>query len=79
MRFNDEEDGGVGAAQETHAEVGVPIFEHNQWTVEGEIERFGAFAQGAARKRGPARWLTVFLLAMMLFGLVAGLVRPFLR
>lgn len=73
---HDNEDG-VGSGQEVHAEVGVPIFEHNQWTVEGEIERFGAFAQGAARRRGPARWVAVFLLAMLLFGLAARLVVPF--
>ena len=32
---------------EVVAEEGFPPFEHGQWTVEGEIERFGAFGRGA--------------------------------
>jgi hypothetical protein len=35
--------------------VGVPEFEHNQWTFEGWIERLAAFARGAGRATGSKR------------------------
>jgi hypothetical protein len=45
---------------------GFPAFEHNQWTVEGEIERFGAFGRGAARARGWKRSVALALVALIL-------------
>lgn len=57
----------------TEAQVGVdgfPAFEHNQWTVEGEIERFGAFGRGAARARGWRRGVAMLLLALILLPLL---------
>jgi hypothetical protein len=35
----------------THG-VGFEEFEHNQWTIEGRIERLAAFARGAGRATG---------------------------
>ena len=67
------------SARETRAEEGAPVMEHNQWTFEGEIERLGAFSHGASRARGPARWLAVALVVMMVLPLVAGLVSLFTR
>lgn len=58
---------------ERQAEVGVegfPAFEHNQWTVEGEIERFGAFGRGASRARGWRRGVAMLLLALILMPLL---------
>jgi hypothetical protein len=61
------------AEAEVEAQVGVegfPAFEHNQWTVEGEIERFGAFGRGAARARGWRRGVAMLLLALILLPLL---------
>jgi hypothetical protein len=46
-------------------EPGFPGFRHNQWTVEGEIERFGAFARAASAATGWKRtvaWVMVVLI-----------------
>lgn len=63
----------------TRAEQGFPEFEHNQWTIEGEIERFGAFGAGARRaggwKRIVATILVVGLIAPMFFGTLFVFVR----
>jgi len=52
------------------AEQGFPAFEHGQWTVEGEIERFGAFGRGAARSRGWRRGIALVLLGLLVLPLV---------
>ena len=52
------------------AEEGFPAFQHGQWTVEGEIERFGAFGRGATRARGWKRGAAFFLLALILLPLL---------
>jgi hypothetical protein len=46
---------------EVTAHVGFPEFEHNQWTVEGEIERLGAFSRGSHHVRGWRRAVAVLL------------------
>lgn len=51
---------------------GFPRFRHNQWTVEGEIERLGAFASGARRARGPKRWLAYVLVVVFVAPMVIG-------
>ena len=51
---------------------GFPLFEHNQWTVEGEIERFGAFGSGVARARGWRRAIGLFLVALIVLPIVLG-------
>jgi hypothetical protein len=64
------------AAAETTAEVvesGFPTFEHNQWTVEGEIERFGAFGRGASRATGWKRTVALVLVALLVGPIVVGL------
>lgn len=53
---------------------GFPKFKHSQWTIEGEIERFGAFASGARRARGPKRWFAYFLVVVFVAPFVLGLV-----
>lgn len=53
-------------------EPGFPEFRHSQWTVEGEIERFGALGRAGARSRGPKRWFVVFVLAVILVTAVGG-------
>lgn len=55
---------------EVVAEEGFPPFEHGQWTVEGEIERFGAFGRGAARSRGWKRAVAISLLALLVLPLL---------
>ncbi len=55
---------------EVVAEEGFPPFEHGQWTVEGEIERFGAFGRGAARTRGWRRGMAITLLALIVMPLL---------
>lgn len=64
-------------AAEAAAEVvqsGFPAFSHNQWTVEGEIERFGAFGRGAARARGWRRVVAVGLVVVLVGPIVVALV-----
>jgi hypothetical protein len=64
------------AAAEAMAEVvesGFPTFEHNQWTVEGEIERFGAFGRGASRATGWKRTVALVLIALLVGPIVVGL------
>jgi hypothetical protein len=65
------------AGAETAAEVvqaGFPEFEHNQWTVEGEIERFGAFGRGASRATGWKRTVAVVLIVLLVAPIIIGLV-----
>jgi hypothetical protein len=54
--------------------VGFPEFEHNQWTFEGEIERFGAFARGSHRVSGWRRTLAVIVALSILVTFVVGVV-----
>jgi hypothetical protein len=58
--------------------TGMPEFEHVQWTVEGEIERFGAFARGSHHVRGWRRGLAVLLavsfIAPIAIGIVVGVI-----
>ena len=56
----------------SQAEVGFPEFEHNQWTVEGEIERFGAFGHGVARARGWKRLVGLFLVVLIVLPILLG-------
>jgi hypothetical protein len=51
---------------EAVVEEGFPSFEHNQWTVEGEIERFGALGRGVSASRGWKRGVAMGLLALLL-------------
>jgi hypothetical protein len=60
-------------------EEGLPTFEHNQWTFEGEIERLGAFARGAARVTGPRRWLAVFVALVFVVPLAIGILTMLVR
>jgi hypothetical protein len=55
---------------EALVEDGFPAFEHNQWTVEGEIERFGAFGRGATSSRGWRRGVALALLVLLLLPLL---------
>jgi hypothetical protein len=36
-------------------ENGFPTFEHNQWTFEGYLERWGAFHRGLSQRRDSGR------------------------
>lgn len=73
MRPPPEED---DEASQARAEHGFPDFENSQWTVEGEIERFGAFAAGVSRsagwRRGLARAMALLLLALLICGALVG-------
>jgi hypothetical protein len=62
-----------GAA--TGGVTGLGDFEHGQYTVEGEIERIGAFAAGARRAEGwKGRLALYLLLAILVLPVVVGLV-----
>lgn len=50
----------------TEPALGIPRFEYNQWTVEGEIERFGAFGHGITRERGWRRAVGVSMALLIL-------------
>ena len=70
------------AARETAAEVvesGFPTWEHNQWTVEGEIERFGAFGRGASRARGWKRVVALVMVGLILAPIVVALAANLVR
>lgn len=56
----------------SRAEIGFPRFEHNQWTIEGEIERFGAFGRAGARARGWKRVVAVGLALVLVLPLLIG-------
>lgn len=59
--------------------TGLGDFEHNPYTVEGEIERIGAFAAGARRASGWKGRLAMFLLlAIFVLPLLIGLVADLL-
>ena len=53
---------------------GFPAFEHNPWTVEGEIERLGAFGRSGASARGWRRYVAVTVAIAMVLPLVLGMV-----
>jgi len=55
---------------EASTEEGFPAFVHNQWTVEGEIERFGAFGRGATSSRGWRRGMAFALLVLLVLPLL---------
>jgi hypothetical protein len=69
--IDDDDDLGEGA-EETIAETGFPEFAHNQWTVEGEIERLGAFGRGGAAARGWRRWVAIVLVVAIVGPLLIG-------
>jgi hypothetical protein len=71
MPNGDDEERGEGA-EEAIAETGFPEFAHNQWTVEGEIERFGAFGRGGAAARGWRRWVAIVLVVAIVGPLLIG-------
>jgi hypothetical protein len=55
--------------------TGLGDFEHNQYTVEGEIERIGAFAAGARRASGwKGRLAMILLLSIFVLPLLVGAV-----
>jgi hypothetical protein len=55
-----------------------PAFEHAPFTVEGEIERFGAFGRGGAAAHGWKRWLAVALVVLVVVGVAIGLLADLL-
>lgn len=65
----EHEDGREGLPE---AVAGFPVFEHSQWTIEGEIERFGAFGRGGAAATGWKRILALLLVALMVGPLLVG-------
>ena len=56
-RFYEDED----ESNAVFAEEGFPSFEHNQYTVEGEIERFHHFGMAGARATGWKRAVAVLI------------------
>jgi hypothetical protein len=58
---------------------GFPKFRHSQWTIEGEIERLGAFASGARRARGPKRWMAYALVITFVAPLVLATIGFFMN
>src|SRR5215210_4678059 len=53
---------------------GYPTFTHNQWTIEGELERVGAFARGASRATGRQRTMAVILAFLLILPFAVGIV-----
>ena len=64
---------------ETTSRIGFPEFEHNQWTIEGEIERFGAFARGARRAGGLKRVVATILVVGLIVPMIGGTMFLFVR
>jgi len=58
----------------TEAWAGFPQFEHNQWTIEGEIERMGAFGSAGAKARGWRRGVAVAMALLLVVPLVLNVV-----
>jgi hypothetical protein len=70
----EEPDGREVPESRAQSETGFPSFEHNQWTVEGEIERLGAFGGGVARARGWKRLVGLFLVVLIVMPILLGAV-----
>jgi hypothetical protein len=62
------------ARAELSAYLGVPEFEHNQWTIEGEIERFGAFARGSHHVTGWRRGMAIFMALLIVAPIAISLI-----
>lgn len=69
----------AGDESASRAREGFPEFEHNQWTVEGEIERFGAFGAGARRAGGWKRIVATLLVVGLIAPMLAGTLFVFVR
>ena len=67
-----DDDHPASAAHE--GQPGFPTFEHNQWTFEGEIERFGAVGRAGASARGWKRYVAVLVAMALVLPLVLGMV-----
>jgi len=69
----------TGGGNHLGGAAGFPTFAHGQYTVEGEIERAGAFGRGLGHLHGPARWgaraIVAAIAATFAIGLVAGIVQ----
>ena len=63
----------------TEARSGFPAFEHNQWTVEGEIERMGAFGSAGAKARGWRRGVAVAMALLLVVPLIINVVLLIVR
>jgi hypothetical protein len=50
------------------------VFEHNQWTFEGEIERLGALARGVNRAKDHRRGIGLVMLAIVGLPALGGVV-----
>jgi hypothetical protein len=59
---DEESDLEEGESTAVFAEAGFPTFEHNQYTIEGEIERFHHFGMAGARATG---WKRVVALVIV--------------
>ena len=63
----------------TEAWSGFPAFEHNQWTVEGEIERMGAFGYAGAKARGWRRGVAVAMALLLVVPLIINVILLIVR
>lgn len=76
-RFHEDDPESTGV----FAEAGFPTFEHNQYTIEGEIERFHHFGMAGARatgwKRAVALLIVVSFFAPLLLSVGVLLLRLF--
>lgn len=75
----DVSDADLARRPSIHAVVGAPLpgfpgFEHNQWTIEGEIERFGAFGRGAASATGWKRVVALVMVLIVLAPIAMGMI-----
>jgi hypothetical protein len=66
----------MGSEEDEHGypEHGYPTFRHNQWTIEGEIERVSAFARGAGRATGGRRMMAMILAFLLILPFLVGVV-----
>ena len=53
---------------------GFPTFRHGQWTVEGEIERWGALAQGTRGRPALKRAVVIVLVVALILPLAVATV-----
>ena len=52
--------------------TGYPTFKHGQWTIEGELERVGAFARGTSSLSGPKRLMAGFIALLLILPFAVG-------
>jgi hypothetical protein len=71
---------GRSSLPKVHQDAPAPTgFEHGAYTIEGNVERMGAFARGVNRTSGAGRWTTRIVVAAFALLLLAAVLVPLVK